>query len=230
MKNLAHYTTLANLFRYPDSNYHKNVNDCLQVIQKDYPEAAKKLQFFADFINSKDLFEVEEIFGKTFHIQAICFLDLGYVVFGEDFKRGEFLVHMKREQEKAGNDCGVELADNLPNALTLLTKGTDEEFTQDLGSRIVGPALRKMLEEFEAARVKLRERIHKRKNKVIILENLEGGNIYRNALQALLLVVESDFDEPEEEKHTLQPDFSKGFVSDCGSCSTVNELTKKSGT
>jgi hypothetical protein len=45
---------------------------------------------------------------------------LGYVLFAEDYKRGDFLVKVKNEQRKVNNDCGEELADNLPNILTLM--------------------------------------------------------------------------------------------------------------
>ena len=71
----------------------------------------------------KNLFSFQqEYYISTFDVQAICFLDIGYVLFGEDYKRGIFLVNIKKEQIKAGNDCGSELPDHLPNILTLLPK------------------------------------------------------------------------------------------------------------
>jgi nitrate reductase assembly molybdenum cofactor insertion protein NarJ len=53
--------------------------------------------------------EYEELYTKTFDVQPICYLDLGYVIFGEDYKRGAFLLHMQEEQQKVNNDCGTDL-------------------------------------------------------------------------------------------------------------------------
>src|SRR5690554_6901186 len=116
----AHYIVLADIFRYPDEHYKSNVKRAEELMKVDYPEAYQKAQPFFEFVETDHIHQIETVFGKTFHIQAICYLDLGYVLFAEDYKRGEFLVKMKSEQEKANNDCGIELADNLPNVLTLM--------------------------------------------------------------------------------------------------------------
>ncbi|MCK5105911.1 MAG: hypothetical protein KAR17_23975, partial [Cyclobacteriaceae bacterium] len=97
MKDKTQYHLFSELFRYPVKGYQDRVNQCMSLLQTKYPDAASEMQRFVDYINSKSLESIEEVFGKTFHIQAICYLDIGYVIFGEDYKRGEFLVHMKQE-------------------------------------------------------------------------------------------------------------------------------------
>ena len=126
---------------------------------------------FIDFINNTDFYDIEEIFGKTFHIQSICYLDLGYVLFGEDYKRGEFLVQMKKEQRLANNDCGEELADNLPNVLKLMTLLKDEQFLNELAVRIVIPSISKMLDEFDASRIALKDKIRKKNFELFLFLN-----------------------------------------------------------
>lgn len=98
MTNFNHYLPFADLLRYPDENYPEIVNHCIRTIQKNYPEAAGKLQPFADYINTHNRDEREELYTKTFDVQPICYLDLGYVIWGEDYKRGAFLLHMQQEQ------------------------------------------------------------------------------------------------------------------------------------
>ncbi len=149
MKTREQYISLANLFRYPDEDYKKNVSECAKMLKENYHEAYSEILPFVQFVEANGLYEIEEVFGKTFHIQAICFLDLGYVLFAEDYKRGEFLVKMKDEQRRANNDCGDELADNLPNVLTLMAIMKDEEFLGEFAVRIVEPSLEKMLAEFD---------------------------------------------------------------------------------
>ena len=104
MLDTSHYNHLANLFRYPMAEYLDQAKACAELLQKSHPEAYQLLLPFIDIIAAKSDVEIEELFGKTFHIQAICYLDLGYVLYAEDYKRGEFLVQMKNEQRKVKNE------------------------------------------------------------------------------------------------------------------------------
>lgn len=223
MTDYKHYTLLAKLFEYPTAEIICKSSECQAGLKSEYRDAAGKLQGFVDFLNSTALYRIEEIFTGTFHIQAICYLDLGYVLFGEDYKRGEFLVNMKNEQIKAGNDCGIELADNLVNVLTLLPRIKEQEFLEELAVRIIMPALRKMLAEFDASRIALKMKVLRKKHQAIIMSNFKNGNIYRYALEALLLVLEKDFrdlikEEPEIPSFNVNP-----FLNNCGSCSVFKQ-------
>jgi nitrate reductase assembly molybdenum cofactor insertion protein NarJ len=86
---------------------------------------------------------------KTFDVQAICYLDIGYVLFGEDYKRAQLLVNLQNEHQKAGIDCGTELGDHLPNVLSLLSKTDDPDFAEELGFIVTTPAIRFMLIKFK---------------------------------------------------------------------------------
>lgn len=221
MINTSHYRLLSALFQYPVTGYQNRVQRCMQHLQKYYPEAADEMNRFVDYTTSESIDKVEELFNKTFHIQAICFLDIGYVLFGEDYKRGEFLVHMKQEQAKVGHDCGEELPDNLANVLTLLTKTEDEEFLNELAVRVLLPALNKMLEEFDAARLEMKDRILKKKHKVLIQEDIQNRNIYNHALKALVLVLEKDFAGINYEPTQVRPEIGGvNFLANCDSCAT----------
>lgn len=189
------YKHISEIFRYPMEGYRWRVEDCYNYLLAEYPEAGRKLEPFVNYIRSHNDFEIEEIFGKTFHIQAICYLDIGYVLFAEDYKRGEFLVQMKKEQEKLKNDCGDELADNLPNVLTLMAQIPDHEFLIEFGERIMKPAIKKMLQEFEESRMALKDKVRRKKQKVVIMEGVDNKNIYQNAIEALQFVVNADFKE-----------------------------------
>ncbi|RLA38198.1 MAG: hypothetical protein DRQ64_09105 [Gammaproteobacteria bacterium] len=192
----------------------------MSFLQTKYPDAANEMQRFVDYINGKSVESIEEVFGKTFHIQAICYLDIGYVIFGEDYKRGEFMVHMKEEQRKANNDCGEELPDNLANVLMLMTKTDDKEFLDELAVKVLIPALNNMLKEFDLARMELKRKILKKKHRVLIQQDIEYGNIYFNALKTLLLVLEKDFEEVQFEAPEVVTTFGTSFLANCGTCST----------
>ncbi|MBD81468.1 MAG: hypothetical protein CL840_21295 [Crocinitomicaceae bacterium] len=212
-----HYPLLGNLFKYPEEGYKEEVNKAWEFLRNHYPHAAKELDPFIELVHRKELFEIEEIFSKTFHIQAICFLDLGYVLFGEDYKRGAFLVQMKNEQRKVNHDCGDELPDNLPHVLALMHNTDDDELRNEMAVLVLIPAVKKMLEEFEASRIEIRKRILKRKHKVLISEHIEGGNIYQNALKAILHVLEKDFAGISYAVEYAAPS-SDSFINNCNTC------------
>jgi nitrate reductase assembly molybdenum cofactor insertion protein NarJ len=115
--------------------------------------------------------EKQEYYLKTFDVQAVCYLEVGYVLFGEDYKRAQLLVNLQSEHKKAGVDCGSELGDHLPNVLTLLSKATDPDFAEELGFIITSPAVRFMITKFK---------------------NIDT-NYYENLLEVLLEFLKRDF-------------------------------------
>ena len=139
------------------------------------------------------------------------------MIFAEDYKRGEFLVNMKVEQEKYNNDYGHELADNLPYVLRLLPLHKDENFINELVVMVIIPALEKMLSEFDASKVKIREKVMNKKQKVVIMEGIKDGNIYKNVISAALQVFKIDFaDIKFEIEAEIIPAYAKAFLhSDC---------------
>ncbi|HEY9116121.1 MAG TPA: hypothetical protein VIN10_15595 [Bacteroidales bacterium] len=149
MKNLLHYKILANMFTYPDEHVVEYSTDFLEMIKTEFPDKYSSIKKLVDGHGSLSIREQQEYYLKTFDVQAICFLDIGYVLFGEDYKRAQLLVNLQNEHINAGVDCGTELGDHLPNVLTLLSKTTDLDFADELGFIVTTPAVRFMLTKFK---------------------------------------------------------------------------------
>jgi nitrate reductase assembly molybdenum cofactor insertion protein NarJ len=194
MKNYQHYILFSDLLRYPSKDYTVKAQQCFSMLEKNYPEAAEEIKPFIDYVYSHSEDEREELFTKTFDVQPICYLDLGYVIFGEDYKRGAFLLHMQEEQLLAGNDCGTDLSDNICNILTLYTKTDNQALLDELAVKILIPGLEKMIGEFKQARVELKMKVLKKLHRAIIQEELNQGNVYRNVFTAFLFVMKKDFE------------------------------------
>ena len=218
------YALMAEVFKYPTADIKQRILELIVMLKEQYPEAFQIIERYTDWIRDTEQHEIEEVYAKTFHVQAICFLDLGYVIFGEDYKRGEFLVNMKREQLEAENDCGPELPDNLANVLTLLPKLRDEELRDEIAGRVMIPALRMMLREFGEQRMRIRTSMLKKKHNALILEDQRNGNIYKDAIEALLFMLTNDFEEIA--MHQVQPEIdplrAAAPVSECGTCSITH--------
>lgn len=170
MNKLNHYKQFADLFRYPDDNLLPRANAVYVSVQKLMPAYADKLGAFISAIEKLSTKQQQEYFLKTFDVQAICYLDLGYVMFGEDYKRAQLLVNLQNEHKVAGVDCGIELADHLPNVLSLLAQTANSGFAEELGFIITIPAVRFMLTKFK---------------------NID--NYYKDLLELLLDILQNDF-------------------------------------
>lgn len=215
MKIKNTYLHFAGLFRYPTGGFINTILDCQETLESGYPLAAAQLRPFTDHFLTLSQDKMEELFTKTFDVQPICYLDLGYVIFGEDYKRGTFLLHMQQEQKRIERDCSPELPDHLSEVLYLMTVHPDSDFVSELAAKIMVPGIKKMIQEFDSAKIELKMLVIKKLHKAIIQEELNSGNVYKNALLALLNVLETDFAEaiayynPKEENLVNDSFFSK---------------------
>jgi nitrate reductase assembly molybdenum cofactor insertion protein NarJ len=121
---------------------------------------------------------------------------VGYVLFGDDYKRGILLANLNREHRNACIDTGTELADYIPNLLRLMAVIEDEEVLHDLAYAILGPALLEMIGEFSAERIQKRNTSYKKHYKTLIEAPpvaAEAVTLYQFALKSLYAVLKQDF-------------------------------------
>jgi len=149
MHKLNYYKEIADMFRYPDEHFANYSSAFLKMMLDEMPEKLGEMQQLVDKHTQLSIQDQQEYYLKTFDVQAVCYLEVGYVLFGEDYKRAQLLVNLQNEHKKAEVDCGSELGDHLPNVLTLLSKVSDPEFAEELGFIITSPAVRFMLTKFK---------------------------------------------------------------------------------
>ncbi len=190
---LDHYFNLADVFDYPDASYFEKVDNVLSSLQKNYPEAGVELEAFCQLFPHNNFEQMQELYTRSFDVQAITTLDIGYVLFGDDYKRGELLANLNREHKQVKNDCGNELADHLPNILRLMTKLTDHELIEELVGQILVPALDKMINEFDPQRLEKKKKMYQKHYKTVIESSKERATLYCRALKALDKVLREDF-------------------------------------
>ena len=101
---------------------------------------------------------------------------------------------MKEEQISAGNDCGSDLADFLPNILTLLEKTNNQDLAEELTVSILLPALSVILQKLKS-----------------------GNNIYEIPVIILISLLERDFKNSDYEVVKIgtkeKPEFLNHYVT-----------------
>ena len=208
-KQLLDYNKISDLFVFPQrEDYVDNVKEIQQYFNKVLPDVGEMLQPFTDVISAVSKYELEDLYLRSFEVQSITTLDIGYVVFGDDYKRGELLVNLNKEHQAYKIDCGDELADNLSNILKLINVIEDSELLNDLVNKIVAPALTRMIQGFGEDQIAAKEKVYIKHHKTL-LQKHESFTIYRHALKALFKALDTDFNIKIQE----QPQRSGGFLS-----------------
>lgn len=194
MQELSDYTLISELFVYPQNDsYAKRGNDVLDHFLHNLPEASVMIKPFIEFVTGASVQEIQELFLRSFDVQAITTLDIGYTLFGEDYKRGQLLVNLNREHREAGNECHAELSDHLPNVLRLLPKMKNEELCKEIALKLLIPAVEKMIGEFDSKKIEQKDHVYKKNLKTIIDYSSSHRTIYQYLLQALLVSLKNDF-------------------------------------
>lgn len=143
MSNENSYESLAALFSYPDEEFHLHAEECLRAMDGEPAEAAAQLREFCAATQGLTTEELQELFTRTFDLNPMCTLEIGWQLYGEDYQRGEFLVKMRQQLREHDLRESGELPDHLSHALTLLGK-LDADDAAGFATRYLLPAIDKM--------------------------------------------------------------------------------------
>lgn len=168
------YTTLSQLLDYPRSNYRALSTELATKLFQIDPKWQETVAPFVTSLNELDDGKIEELFTSTFDVQGVCCLEVGYAMFGEDYKRGQYMAELKVLYRDLSIDCSVELPDHLSNMLRMIPKlGYSDAFM--LVQLTVLPGIAKMKQSFG-----------------------ESNNIYRNLLTCVEALLALDFAKNNE--------------------------------
>ena len=134
------YQTLADLLDYPNDRWTALV-ESVRGFANDSDSFAK----FIAAVDSLSLCELQELYTRTFDLSPVCALEIGYHLFGENYKRGVFLANLRETESPFDLGQEHQLPDYLPVLLRLLTKLDHVELRGALIVDCMIPALEKML-------------------------------------------------------------------------------------
>lgn len=168
-KNMTNaYQSLADLLDYPVADWQSRCHECKKLLAAESELFVDQFSLFAGETETLSLSDLQELYTRTFDLSPVCALEIGYHLFGENYKRGVFLANLR--ETEAPFDLGQEhqLPDYLPVLLRLLTKLDDKDLRSALIVDCMIPALEKMLKTLS-----------------------EGENPYRHLIALVRLVLNS---------------------------------------
>ena len=142
------YELFSEIIDYPNPNLSKRLSECISLLSPLNEEGAALLKEFQGFLEKTPLGQMEEIYARTFDLQAICYPYVGYYLFGEDHWRSLFMAGLKEHYNFFDFSAGQELPDHLSVMLRFLSQQNNGE-REELISECILPALKKMVIGFE---------------------------------------------------------------------------------
>ena len=141
--------SIARVLEYPTEGWLTRLEICKGL---SLSEAHSGSGYFSQFcleIDEFSLVELQELYTRTFDLNPVCALEVGYHLFGEDYKRGEFLARLRETENPYQLGQEQQLPDYLPVLLRLLQQMEDAEERAALIGYCLIPALDMMNETFE---------------------------------------------------------------------------------
>jgi len=138
------YRLLAALLEYPTASLEGQARECCDRLLSSGSPAAVPLQDFCRQLQEASPARMEELYTRTFDLQAVCSPYVGYHLFGESYKRGLFMARLNEGYHRRGFSAGSELPDHVAVVLRFLALGAEDEFSRALLAEGLAPALAKM--------------------------------------------------------------------------------------
>jgi nitrate reductase molybdenum cofactor assembly chaperone len=141
------YDLLGSLVAYPDEDYHKKVHHCIELLQEEHPGKVEGIGPFVSEVEKMGVTDLEEYYTRTFDINPVSALEIGWHIYGQQYERGAFLVKMRGLSRTLGVKESVELPDHLTHVLTLLGRMEQEDADMFVEKYLL-PGLKKMIAGF----------------------------------------------------------------------------------
>lgn len=144
MRTTQLYDALASLLTYPEAPFDERLTACRLALDGRGQEAFAPLQHFIDAAQGMTIEDLQELYTRTFDLNPVCSLELGWQLFGENYSRGEFLVEMRQTLRRLDVPESTELPDHLTHALAAFGRMEESEANR-FASMFLLPALAKMV-------------------------------------------------------------------------------------
>jgi nitrate reductase delta subunit len=134
------FSTLAEALRYPAPGLEGRLAQAIAILPAGQAKAG--LRTFMEQIEALSLGEWEELYTRTWDLNPISPPYIGFQIWGEDYRRGNFMARLSRMYRETGIETSGELADHLVPVLLYLEIAAEPP---DELAEVFGLAVRKMV-------------------------------------------------------------------------------------
>lgn len=138
-----HFDSLGQLLQYPSKGFHDNLKALAKHLTESGSPGSSDVERFAAHVNDLPLEDCEELFTRTFDINPVCALEVGWQLYGESYERGNFIVSMRQGLKRFGLPESNELPDHLSHVLQAIGRMKEDQASHFIGVMAL-PAVKKM--------------------------------------------------------------------------------------
>jgi nitrate reductase delta subunit len=133
---------------YPREGYRDRLVECRDLLARGEPEAAAAVAAFCEATAGLNDTELEELYTRTFDLNPVCTPEVGWHIYGEQYRRGRFLVQARELLKIVGIEERGELPDHLMSLLPAVARLQPQDAALFAGTYLV-PAIDKMMPGLE---------------------------------------------------------------------------------
>ncbi|HGY90088.1 MAG TPA: hypothetical protein ENK43_02830 [Planctomycetes bacterium] len=133
---------------YPKPNFEADLESLRELGESRGDAIGRAFIHFVDVMSLLGQDEREELYTRTFDLDPVCCLEMGWHLFGESYDRGGLMVELRARMRELGVEETEELPDHMANALALLAHMDGDEGRSFASSRVL-PAMAKMIQGFK---------------------------------------------------------------------------------
>lgn len=142
------YDSVSSLLFYPQEGMAETIRECKEVLAKHESTALEPVKALEKLLSESTVDSMQELYTRTFEINPVCALEVGWQLFGERYERGTFIVKMRQTLRAMDLPESTELPDHLVHVLQALGR-MDEDESREFAKTFVLPAMEKMLAGFK---------------------------------------------------------------------------------
>jgi nitrate reductase delta subunit len=143
----THWSLLAECLRYPSEGHAATIETAIAALRATDPDLAEPLAPFVDFVRRTPETDLEEFYTRSFDINPVCTLEVGWQIHGDTYERGAFLVKVRGLLRDHDLSEGTELPDHLATVLPLLDRVAEPD-ARELRDVFALPAVIRMRRGF----------------------------------------------------------------------------------
>lgn len=138
------FAALGALLAYPDAGWPERARACRLRLAARHESAAGRLAEFLEAVRELSVEDLQELYTRTFDLNPVAALEVGWHLYGESYERGRFLVRTRQMLRETGIPETTELPDHLTCLLPALGR-LEPEMAGPFAASYVLPALQRML-------------------------------------------------------------------------------------
>ena len=184
------WDAVATLLGYPEESRRAGLLEACAALRAEADFPQESVGILDGFLRGTAPEELEELYTRTFDINPLCTLEIGWHLYGEDYARGAFLVEMRQTMRALGVEEGPELPDHLPSVLRALARMAEPQ-AEVFSQSFLQPALFKMIGSYT-----------------------ESNAPYHHLLRGVLAALEADFG-PTDPNAAAMPE-TQAVPYECG--------------